>query len=87
MDGLKKNLATITAASVIALSQGPAIANEMEIYSESPPKESFVVDDAGVLSKVTKGSIAGKLKQIQKDTGYTIDVVTTRKLEFEPDAF
>ena len=46
-----------------------------------------IVDDAGVLSKASSGALVKKLANVEKSTGYKIEVVTVRKLVFEPDVF
>ncbi|KAI3761836.1 hypothetical protein L1987_52258 [Smallanthus sonchifolius] len=35
------------------LATGPAFASEFDVLNDGPPKESYVVDDAGVLSRIT----------------------------------
>ena len=47
----------------------------------------YVYDDAGVLSISTKKKISSELGAIKGAAGVTLDVVTTRKLTVEPDAY
>ena len=46
-----------------------------------------IVDDAGVLSKASSGALVKKLQGVEQSTGYKIEVITVRKLVFEPDVF
>ena len=39
------------------------------------------------MSKSGKGTLVGKLRDLEKKTGYHLDVVTMRKLQFTPDPF
>lgn len=64
-----------------------AIANEFDILGEEVPSANFVIDDAGVLSKAGMKSLNNVLKTCEIKTGYRITAITTRKLEFESDAF
>lgn len=63
-----------------------AQAGEFDVISDSAPS-SYVIDDAGVLSKASQKSIISTLKKLEADSGYTLDVVTIRKLVFTPDPF
>ncbi|KAK3026962.1 hypothetical protein RJ639_040814 [Escallonia herrerae] len=36
---------------------GPALASEFDVLNDGQPKESYVVDDAGVLRRVTKSNL------------------------------
>lgn len=64
-----------------------AVANEFDILGEPTPTTSYYVDDAGVLSKSTRSAINKKLRLLETTTGYRVEVVTVRKLEFETDAY
>lgn len=59
----------------------------MDVYGESQSTNSFIIDDANVFSRLTKGDLNGKIKSLKEKTGYTVDIVTVRRLDFEPDAF
>jgi len=63
-----------------------AFANEFDLLSSGTP-ETYVVDDASVMNKTTKKSVADELKDVENKTGYHLEVATVRKLEFESDAF
>jgi len=63
-----------------------AQAGEFDVISDAAPT-SYVIDDAGVLSKASQKSIIGTLRQLEADTGFKLDVVTIRKLVFTPDPF
>jgi len=47
----------------------------------------YVVDDAKVLSKASEGSLRKSLTALENETGFHLDVVTTRKLTFAADAY
>ncbi|KAL0350581.1 UNVERIFIED_CONTAM: hypothetical protein Sradi_4207300 [Sesamum radiatum] len=64
-----------------------ALASEFDVLNEGPPKESYVVDDAGVLSRVTKSDLKRLLSDLGSRKGYHINVVTVRKLTSKADAF
>jgi len=66
---------------------GVANASDFDVLREPAPTEKHFVDDAGVLSRITKGELARELTQFEKETGYHIDVVTTRKLQSRGDVF
>lgn len=64
-----------------------ALASEFNILNEGPPQESYVIDDAGVLSRVTKSDLKRLLSDLESRKGYHINVVTVRKLTSKADAF
>merc|ERR1711904_403989 len=66
---------------------GPVNASEFDILAENEPKTTFLIDDAAVLSRTTRDEIDNKLSDLQTNSGYKLVLVTTRKLEFDPDAF
>lgn len=74
------------AASFALAPMDAAMAGEFDIIN-TPAPAAGVVDDASVLSKATSGALVKKLNNIEKTTGYKLDVVTVRKLVFEPDVF
>lgn len=65
----------------------PAVANEFDVLTTARPTTNYIIDDADVLSKSVKKSISDRLKALETETGYRVEVVTLRKLEFENDAF
>jgi uncharacterized protein len=84
-----QKLATAGVAAMLAMGamSGAAIANEFDIISEPTPTSQFYIDDANALSKTTKSEVQQKLKTLQIVTGYRLELVTVRKLEFESDPF
>lgn len=77
-------LAALVASSPVC---GAAIASEFDVLDAPVPETSYVVDDGSVLSKAGKGALVGKLRELEKTTGYHLNVVTMRKLQFTPDPF
>eukprot|EP00882_Tetradesmus_deserticola_P001501 GHRQ01001621.1.p1 GENE.GHRQ01001621.1~~GHRQ01001621.1.p1 ORF type:complete len:266 (+),score=96.33 GHRQ01001621.1:215-1012(+) len=78
------------AGAAVLLSAGmaaPALATEFDILGEPTPTKAYFVDDASVLSKSTRSALNKKLGILETVTGYRVEVVTVRKLEFETDAF
>ncbi|KAL0377814.1 UNVERIFIED_CONTAM: hypothetical protein Sradi_3086900 [Sesamum radiatum] len=71
----------------LAILTDSALASEFDVLNEGPPKESYVVDDAGVLSRVTKSDLKRLLSDLESRKGYHINVVTVRKLTSKADAF
>lgn len=63
------------------------MANEFDVLTTARPTTNYIIDDADVLSKSVKKSISDRLKALESETGYRVEVVTLRKLEFENDAF
>lgn len=86
---LGQKLASAGAAALLSLGaiSSPAIAGEFDVLGEPTPTANYYIDDANVLSKSTRGDINKRLKALEIQTGYRIEVVTVRKLEFETDAF
>ncbi|KAG8384510.1 hypothetical protein BUALT_Bualt04G0125400 [Buddleja alternifolia] len=64
-----------------------ALASEFDVLNDGPPKESYVVDDAGVLSRVTRSDLKRLLSDLESRKGYHINIVTVRKLTSKADAF
>lgn len=64
-----------------------AFASEFDVLNEGPPKESYVFDDAGVLSRITRSDLKRLLSDLESRKGYRINVVTVRKLTSKADAF
>merc|ERR1712217_23238 len=85
---LKKFIATYLLTSIVALTSTTiSTATEFDLLAEDEPNESYLIDDASVLSMVARDEINNKLYNLEKNVGYKIVVATTRKLEFNPDAF
>lgn len=57
-----------------------ALASEFDVLNDGPPKESYVVDDAGVLSRVTKSDLKRLLTDLESRKGFHVNIVTVRKL-------
>ncbi|CAI9752797.1 unnamed protein product [Fraxinus pennsylvanica] len=64
-----------------------ALASEFDVLNDGPPKETYVVDDAGVLNRVTKSDLKRLLSDLESRKGYHINFVTVRKLTSKADAF
>jgi len=77
-------LAAMIASSPLS---GAAIASEFDVLEAPAPETSYVIDDGGILSKSGKRSIAQRCADLEKKTGYHLNVVTMRKLQFTPDPF
>ncbi|KAF1880212.1 hypothetical protein Lal_00048847 [Lupinus albus] len=69
------------------LHTGNALASEFDVLNEGPPKESYVVDDAGVLSRVTKSDLKRLLSDLETRKNFHINFITVRKLTSKADAF
>merc|ERR1711904_157481 len=65
----------------------PVDASEFDILAANEPKPTFLIDDAAVLSRTTRDEIDSKLSDLETNSGFKLVLVTTRKLEFDPDAF
>ncbi|KAL6989630.1 hypothetical protein U1Q18_015381 [Sarracenia purpurea var. burkii] len=64
-----------------------ALASEFDVINEGPPQESYVVDDAGVLSRVTKSDLKRLLSDLESRKNFHINFITVRKLTSKADAF
>jgi hypothetical protein len=62
------------------LPSGNALASEFDVLNQGPPKESYVVDDAGVLSRVTRSDLKSLLSDLESRKNFHINFVTVRKL-------
>ncbi|KAK3200348.1 hypothetical protein Dsin_023763 [Dipteronia sinensis] len=71
----------------LVYSGGNAVASEFDVLNEGPPKESYVVDDAGVLSRVTRSDLKRLLSDLESRKNLRINFVTVRKLTSKADAF
>ncbi|KAL8251524.1 hypothetical protein R6Q59_035217 [Mikania micrantha] len=69
------------------LATGSAFASEFDVLNDGPPKESYVVDDAGVLSRVTRSDLKNLLSDLEYRKKIRINFVTVRKLTSKADAF
>ncbi|KAL9379050.1 hypothetical protein Peur_027532 [Populus x canadensis] len=66
---------------------GNAQASEFDVLNEGPPKESYIFDDAGVLSRVTKSDLKQLLSDLESRKNFKINFITVRKLTSKADAF
>nr|AFK40113.1 unknown [Lotus japonicus] len=66
---------------------GNALASEFDVLNEVPAKDSYVVDDAGVLSRVTRSDLKGLLSDLESRKKFHINFITVRKLTSKADAF
>ncbi|KAG5541339.1 hypothetical protein RHGRI_021240 [Rhododendron griersonianum] len=69
------------------LHSGPALASEFDVINDGPPQESYLVDDAGVLSRVTKSDLKRLLSDLESRKNFHINFITVRKLTSKADAF
>ncbi|GJT41839.1 UPF0603 protein, chloroplastic [Tanacetum coccineum] len=72
---------------VLANNGSAAFASEFNVLNDGPPKESYVVDDAGVLSRVTRADLKNLLSDLEYRKKIRINFVTVRKLTSKADAF
>ena len=54
-------------------------ASEFDELNEGPPKESYIFDDAGVLSRVTKSDSKQLLSDLESWKNLKINFITVRK--------
>lgn len=82
-------LAAASAAALLSLGgfSDMALANELDVINEPKPTKQHVIDDAGVLNKTTRKGLNDDLTRLEIETGYRVEVITLRKLEFENDPF
>lgn len=57
-----------------------ALASEFDVLNEGPSKDSYVVDDAGVLSRVTRSDLKQLLSDLESRKKFHINFITVRKL-------
>lgn len=65
---------------VVPTVQSPALASEFDVLNGGPPTETYVVDDAGVLSRVTKSDLKRLLSDLESRKNLHINFITIRKL-------
>merc|ERR1711904_643788 len=82
-----KPMALLPAIIIGMTTVKPVLSSEFDILAENEPKTSYYIDDAAVLSRTTRNEIDSKLSALESDLGYKLTLVTTRKLEFDPDGF
>lgn len=80
-----KSMGQKAAAAALAgmLTMAPisaAVASEFDVLaSDEPAGANYILDDASALSRSTRDSLNSKLAELQKSTGYRLDVVTLRQ--------
>ena len=89
-----RSLCSLTMAMILPLAPShviplipPANSSEIEILQTPRPAEGYIVDDAGIVSRATSEQINKILRDLEEETGYRLNVVTVRKLEFEQDPY
>ena len=80
-------LASAMSLSPISMVVDSANASEIEILQTPAPTSGYIVDDAGIMSRASAGSINKTLKELEDQTGYHLNVITVRKLVFEQDPY
>ncbi len=85
----RNRLAAAGIAALVASAPvgGAAIASEFDVLESPIPETSYLVDDAKILNKTTRNALKNKLTTLESQSGYHLNVVTMRKLQFTPDAF
>ncbi|KAG2317021.1 hypothetical protein Bca4012_067919 [Brassica carinata] len=85
---VKQGLAALSLSLALTFSPvGTALASEFNILSDGPPKETYVVDDAGVLSRVTRSDLKKLLSDLEYRKKLRLNFITVRKLTSKADAF
>ena len=89
-----RSLCSLTMAMILPLAPSHVIplvplanSSEIEILQTPRPAEGYIVDDAGIVSRATSEQINKILRDLEEETGYRLNVVTVRKLEFEQDPY
>jgi uncharacterized membrane protein YgcG len=91
VEQLGRGVSAFALASAMSLSPismvDSANASEIEILQTPAPTSVYIVDDAGIMSRASAGSINKTLKELEDQTGYHLNVITVRKLVFEQDPY
>jgi len=91
VEQLGRGVSAFALASAMSLSPismvDSANASEIEILQTPAPTSGYIVDDAGIMSRASAGSINKTLKELEDQTGYHLNVITVRKLVFEQDPY
>ncbi|XP_006302547.2 UPF0603 protein At1g54780, chloroplastic [Capsella rubella] len=84
----KQGLAALALSLTLSFSPvGAALASEFNIINDGPPKDTYVVDDAGVLSRVTRSDLKKLLSDLEYRKKLRLNFITVRKLTSKADAF
>eukprot|EP00898_Chlorokybus_atmophyticus_P001678 jgi/Chlat1/2510/Chrsp175S02374 len=88
LETAKKSAVAAAAAATLALApvQDLALANEVDILADPVPTKGYIIDDARVVNRTSAKELNEKLASLEKETGYRVNIVTVRKLEFSADA-
>lgn len=68
----------------------PALATGVyQMPTTAPTDSSWVIDEAGVLSRLNEGKISNEFKQLARDTGSEVRLVTIHRLDYgeTPESF
>ncbi|CAM0955600.1 unnamed protein product [Alopecurus aequalis] len=79
--------AALSLAITLAPAPAPVAASEFDVLNDGPPADTYVVDDAGVLSRVTKSDLKRLARDLEARKNIRINFVTVRKLTSKADAF
>ncbi|KAK3138824.1 hypothetical protein QOZ80_5AG0373840 [Eleusine coracana subsp. coracana] len=79
--------AALSLAISLAPAPAPAVASEFDVLNDGPPVDSYVVDDAGVLSRVTKSDVKRLARDLEARKNIRLNFITVRKLTSKADAF
>ncbi|XP_066367044.1 UPF0603 protein OsI_019212, chloroplastic-like [Miscanthus floridulus] len=80
-------VAALSLAISLAPAPAPAVASEFDVLNDGPPVDSYVVDDAGVLSRVTKSDVKRLSRDLEARKNIRLNFITVRKLTSKADAF
>jgi hypothetical protein len=72
--------AALSLAISLAPAPAPAAASEFDVLNDGPPVDSYVVDDAGVLSRVTKSDVKRLARDLEERKNIRLNFITVRKL-------
>ncbi|VAH18973.1 unnamed protein product [Triticum turgidum subsp. durum] len=72
--------AALSLALTLSPAPAPAVASEFDVLNDGPPADTYVVDDAGVLSRVTKSDVKRLARDLEARKNIRINFVTVRKL-------
>ena len=72
--------AALSLAITLAPAPAPVVASEFDVLNDGPPADTYVVDDAGVLSRVTKSDVKRLARDLEARKNIRINFVTVRKL-------
>ena len=91
ISSLQKGIAALALSMALnfvpASALSSAIASEFDVLRDGPPTESYVVDDAGVLSRVTKSDLKRLLSDLESRKNLRVNFVTVRKLTVSSSVF